>query len=148
LKYIQIGEKTIGIDEYRTQLFYDKKDVVNKKCPCDYCQNYVYCCNRFPSELNKLFKELCINPEKANEVMEFFEDSRKKHLYASFYLIVGKVIKMIPENETIIDLTNEVSRLKKQNIIFDVSDVIFIKTNQKISPLIQVYLEISLPWVL
>jgi len=143
-----MGLNTIEIDEYRTKLFYEKENIVSQTCPCDYCQNYVYCCNSFPPELNRLFTELCINFKKANEVMEFFKDDRGNHLYASFYHIIGKAIEVIPENEPIIDLSNEMAKLEKKTIYFDITDKIFIQSNDMMSPLMQICLEISLPWVL
>ncbi len=143
-----MGLNTIEIDEYRTKLFYEKANVVSQTCSCDYCQNYVYCCTDFPPELNRVFTELCINPKKASEVMEFFKDDRGNHLYASFYHIIGKAIEVIPENEPIIDLSNEMAKLEKKTIYFDITDEIFIQSNDMMSPLMQICLEISLPWVL
>lgn len=143
---VKISNWIIKVNTDETTEFYTKDDYID--CSCDYCKNYLLCCDIFPEEIHILFNELCISPKKEGEIMHFNENENGTHFYVPFYHLSGQILSL-SEFEFI--KQNRKIKIKKLDMLHDYN----IEFTENLSlvpenfpePIIEFSLSLNLPWL-
>ncbi len=144
---VKIFNWIIKVNTDETKDFYANEGYIS--CPCDYCKNYLLCCDIFSESINNLFNELFINPKKEGEVMHFNENKDGTHFYLPFYHLSGQILSLsefefIKKNKNI-----TVSELVLPNDYqVDFTDKLSLVPEDFPEPTIEFSLSLNLPWLL
>jgi len=144
---VKISNWIIKVNTAETIDFYTKDNYIN--CSCDYCKNYLLCCDNFPEDVHILFNELCIDPKKEGEIMHFNKNEDGTHFYSPFYHLSGQILSL-PEFE-IIKKNKKVTVNKldmSHDYEIDFTEYLSLIPENFPEPIIQFSLSLNLPWLL
>lgn len=147
---LDLGISQLEIDPERTAAFYAQAPGIG--CDCDGCRNYAKAAENLPAPVQELFRQLGIDPRKPAEVYVNCAPTKDTVFYGGWYHICGTVRKghspwiRIDERHSTFDEAYRVRLTENCNVYLN--DKIYLLEEGFPTPVIQLEIEFTLPWVL